>query len=190
MMAENYREAYEYVNKALEINPGNSELWENKAICSYWLSTSREIVEKQARETLTYLRTAQNYNPNSSTLPITSEMIAWNMFLVSGLWLCLTQPDLPNNRFSLELCREILIYVGLWEVCYEIHADTFFLKEAVKALSGVGKLGFPRIERHLPTATKREVLIGRIRSHESGYRPPPVGFFDKWPGAAVGSAGS
>ena len=43
MIAENYKEAYDYCNKALEIDPSCGTLWENKAICCFWLRTDNDI---------------------------------------------------------------------------------------------------------------------------------------------------
>lgn len=43
MLAGNYSEAYDYCNKALELNPNNASLWENKAVCAYFLTTDKEL---------------------------------------------------------------------------------------------------------------------------------------------------
>ena len=55
MIAGNYKEAYDYCNKALEVDPDCAALWENKAICSLWLRSEIEIIVSEAKEILTYL---------------------------------------------------------------------------------------------------------------------------------------
>lgn len=84
MSAGNYNEAYNYCNKALEINPKSSSLWENKAICSLWLSNVDSLSNNSANEILTYLNASKQCNPNSETYSQIAESIADNLWLITN----------------------------------------------------------------------------------------------------------
>lgn len=176
MAAGNYREGYEYCNKALEINPNASEIWENKAICSFWLSTKRDIVEDQAKEVLTYLAAAERCDADSQTLPLTSKHIAENLFSISKFWLLDTEPDICRDNemfFSEDLVRRLYAYVCLWPVAFEIHPDLIYLKEVLHEFSGGQKLNW-KGNKSVPWQKKREVVIKMIQQREPSYQPPAV----------------
>ena len=81
MVAGNYKEAYDYCNKALEIDPDSAGLWENKAISSFWLRSDKDIIDSEAKEILTYLNAAKQADANSPTYEATAGSIASNLFL-------------------------------------------------------------------------------------------------------------
>lgn len=174
MVAGNYREAYEYCNKALEIDPASSEIWENKAICTYNNATKADLVEEEAREVTTYLQAAYRCNSNSQSLYNTSRNISISMFNLGHHWLYNTPPDMNNGVYSFELCTKLLKYIKLWDICFQIFRDTYFLKAAVFELAGQGKLKWPSIEKKIPTAQLRNAYIQKILAIESNYKPPAV----------------
>ena len=59
MLAGNYKEAYDYCNKALEIDPSSGSLWENKSIATFLIRSEGDIIENEAKEIVTYLNTAK-----------------------------------------------------------------------------------------------------------------------------------
>jgi tetratricopeptide (TPR) repeat protein len=180
MVAENYKEAYEYCNKALEVNPTSSDLWINKAICSFWESTKRDVVNKQAKETITYLRTAKSYDPSSDVLKITSENIAWNLFLLAKKWLKDVIIDRTiDDWVSVE---KIYDYLKLYEVAYEIFNDTTFLKAALdeyisnpKQTHDIDWIYNKLVMQRYPNVkTTIERYIRMIQQKEPNYIPPKI----------------
>ena len=136
MIAGNYKEAFDYCNKALEINPAVPELWVNKAICAYWQSTKGDILSKQAKETSTYLRTAQNYDPENEVLKKTKEIIAENLFYLAKLWANRISPDTyyqesKSYAYSWKQVDDIYDYIMLFEIAYNISEDVSYLKAAI-----------------------------------------------------------
>ncbi|MFT5249952.1 MAG: DNA-directed RNA polymerase subunit RPC12/RpoP [bacterium] len=177
MKAGNYREGYEYCNKALEVDPTSSEIWENKAICAFWLSTKRDVFSSQAKEIITYLNTSKSYNPASKTLPITSKNIAWDLYSLGYIWLHSVTP-MNDNSYAWSDCDNMLEYVKLWDTAFEIHNNTKFLKDAViEFIGGEGaKLNWTEknaLERY-PTPKLREVYIKKIQKIEPNYEPPKI----------------
>jgi len=137
MLAENYAEAFNYCNKALEINPNVPELWVNKAICAYFESTKGDILSMKAKETVTYLRTAENYDENNEVLKSTRSAIASNLFAYLKSWANRIYPDVYDEKsktysYSWEQVDEIYDLIMLYEVVYEISdKDTSYLKAAI-----------------------------------------------------------
>lgn len=178
MKAGNYKEGYDYCNKALEVDPTSAEIWENKSICAFWLSTKRDVFSSQAKEIVTYLNTAKSYNPDSKTLPITSENIAWDLYSLGYIWLHSVTPMNDKGNYAWSDCDDMLDFVKLWDTAFEIHNNTKFLKDAVIEFTGNegAKLNWTdkeALERY-PTAKLREVYIKKIQKLEPNYEPPKI----------------
>ncbi|MDH6343434.1 ribosomal protein S27AE [Parabacteroides sp. PFB2-12] len=185
MIAENYDEAYEYCNKALEIVPNSAALWENKAICSFWNSTKGDIVNKQAKETVTYLRSAKRYAVDNDTVYITSENIAWNLYYLSRKWASKLYSD--KDGYSWGDAYKIFDYISLYEICYEIHDDVFFLKSAIdefvlQKTYNIGWLDNDNVKKVFPNI---QSLVDRyekmIQTKEPEYVKPAVPSSDSMP---------
>jgi len=158
MVAGNYKEAYDYCNKALEIAPDSATLWENKAICCFWNKSMFEHISNQAAEIVAYLNTSKSIDPNSTTYDNTSSSIANNLFYGSLFLYKATKTyynqdtlskvlDMANNTkikpLSLNISGEeinippnyIVKIMRLFEICYNINPQTEYLKFAVSELS-------------------------------------------------------
>lgn len=175
MKAGNYKEGYDYCNKALEVDPTSAEIWENKAICAFWLSTKREVFKNQAKEIVTYLSTAKSYDPESKTLPKTSENIAWDLYSLGYIWLHTVAPVDDQGNFSYADIDDMFEFVKLWDTAFEIHNETKFLKEAVIEFTvaegaKVNWLG-DGLEKY-PTQKLKDAYIKKIQKIEPNYEPP------------------
>jgi tetratricopeptide (TPR) repeat protein len=164
MLAGNYAEAYSYCNKALEVNPKSAEVWENKAICSFWLSSINKLEQDKVNEILTYLNASKNLNPESKTYITTCKDIGNNlyyviMYIYNGL-----SPDItirPNVvGYSFESESKVLNLINLLEICYELDPDVLYLKEALKILTK-GKINWLRVTR----AGKMESYLNSISAN-------------------------
>lgn len=177
VVAGNYREAYEYCNKVLELDPHSAEILESKAICAHRLSTKRDLVEDEAREVVTCLDAARRYNPESETLSKTSSNTGWSVYLLGCFWLHAETPDeVINNRpvFSDALVRRMLKYIQLLNVAFDVCGETKFLKDAVTELSGYGKVHLPGGAQKVPAANLRNTCIAKIKRVEPSYTPPGI----------------
>jgi tetratricopeptide (TPR) repeat protein len=173
LIAENYKEAYEYCNKALEIDPDNGAIWENKALSTLYLHPISEIDESLTQITAC-MDAAESINPKSPTLQGVSKTVSDTIYFCTTLWIHSVSPDLPNNMFSAPLSNNILSKVKTWEQCYQIHNDLTYLKGMVDELSGKGKINWPAVEKKIPTAQLRQRIINIIRRKEPGYTPPKI----------------
>ena len=171
LIAENYKEAYEYCNKALEMDPDNGAVWENKALCSLYLVPASSI-EDCIPQIQACLDTATNINPNSSTFKRVSRTISDTIYFYTKLWIYSVSPDMRNERYSLPMCNTILKKIKTWEQCYQIYNDLTYLEGMVDELSGKGKLNWRPIEKDIPTSQLREKIIKIIQRREPSYTPP------------------
>ena len=151
MIAGNYREAYEYCNKALEIDPTNASLWENKAICSFWIRTDSEIIVTEAREILTYLKASKSANPDSETYEITASAIASNLFFAVYYKYLHKELDASTNgkeydAWSDKSIKDIISYLHIMDLSFEISPSRRYLEEAICELSGMRKINWYQIK--------------------------------------------
>ena len=149
MLAGNYKEAYDYCSKALELNPKTSILWENKAICAFWLSTEKEVSLKMANEVTFYINKAKLCELNSSSIEKTTKDIAYNIFNYCNKWLLTEKPILVEG-YSLEQINKMFDFLKLHKIAYDLHPDINFLKKAINELWA-------------PTATNKQFIFGVIR---------------------------
>ena len=174
MKAGNFKEGYDYCNKALEVDPTSSEIWENKAICAFWLSTKREVFKNQAKEIVTYLNTAKSYDAESKTLPKTSENIAWDLYSLGFIWFH-SIPQLPKGGFTYDDLEDMFEFVKLWDTAFEIHNETKFLKDAVIEFTVAegAKVNWldDGLEKY-PTQKLKDTYIKKIKKIEPNYEPP------------------
>ena len=173
LIAENYIESYAYCNKALEIDPDNGAIWENKALSTLYLHPAYKIEESLTQITAC-LDTAESINPNSPTLQGVSKTVSDTIYFCTKLWIHSVSPDVPNNKFSLPKCNDILSKVKTWEQCYQIHNDLTYLKGMVDELSGKGKINWPSNEKNIPIAQLRQRIINVIQRKEPSYTPPKI----------------
>jgi tetratricopeptide (TPR) repeat protein len=145
MVAGNYKEAYDYCNKALEVDPNTAALWENKAICSFWLRSDSEIIESEAKEILTYLNAAKQAEPDSPTYSNTARSIASNLYFAVyyRYWRmsCDWSSDGKNyDSYSAESTKKIVNFIKLMNLCFDIYAQKMYLETAVNELTGLAKM--------------------------------------------------
>lgn len=147
--AGNFREAYEYCNKGLEIEATLGSLWENKAICSYWLEKTDNIINSDAREIFTYLNAAKKVDPNSATFKSIAEKIFLNLFnrliyRINNLNNYVSLKYLNNEHgFSVytdEAYKEAIKIMNIIELCYDIFPEIKFLEYVINEYSGNGTL--------------------------------------------------
>jgi hypothetical protein len=149
MKAGNFKEGYDYCNKVLEIDPTSSEIWENKAVCAFWLSTEKEVSLKMANEVTLYLNKAKSCEPISSSIEKTSKDIAYNIFNFCNKWLLTEKPNLVEG-YSLEQINKMFDFLKLHKIAYDLHPNINFLKKAINEL-------------WVPTATNKQFLSGVMR---------------------------
>ena len=144
MIAENYKEAYDYCNKALEIDPLCGTLWENKAICCFWLRTDNNIIESQAKEIITYLNAAKNNNPDSITYNSTVDNLSFNLYFAAWYRYTIVSPDslTANNKpgYTMELVKKVVSYLNMMEIAFDLSPTELYLKDAIIELSGTEKI--------------------------------------------------
>jgi len=193
MVAENYREAYDYCNKALEIDPSCGSIWENKAICSFWLRTDNKIIESQAKEVLTYLNAAKTNDPNSETYKETCDNIAFNLYYAAWYSYSLLQPDTPatkdadNTLYSDNLLKVMVSYFNMMEVAFDLSPTQLYLEQNIKELSNLGQVVWIKIDskKELTNRVKpadiglnaikaRERFIKKIKNINPNYTAPEI----------------
>jgi tetratricopeptide (TPR) repeat protein len=145
MIAENYKEAYEYCNKALEIDPTCGTLWENKAICCFWLRTDNNIIESQAKEITTYLSAAKNNDPGSLTYNNTADNLSFNLYFAAWYRYTIIRPDVANKQgvydsWSWLQLKKVLAYLNMMEIAFDLSPNELFLTDAVLELSNLKKI--------------------------------------------------
>ncbi len=194
MLAGNYGEGYTYCNKALEINPKAAGIWENKAICAFWLSHVKQFEEDKAIEIVTYLNASRQSDPDSPTYEQTCKDLAENLYwVVCYLYNSMqfdnyvqTSQGSRISGYTLESQRRMLSYMRLFEVCYQIYPDVKYLKEFVICITNGRGLQWVYKSPHnqlysntqtsnslnLDAVSKRNQLIDKIKSIEPDYIPP------------------
>ncbi|MBI4646068.1 MAG: tetratricopeptide repeat protein [Bacteroidia bacterium] len=184
MLANNFQEAYDYCNKLLEMDTDNADVWIDKAICAYWLSSDNKIIFSQAKEITTYLNTARQINQDSEKLKEISIAIAENLFVLSRYYLYKIQKteSTKYETFCSGYLRtdltNILEHIKLWDTAYQIHPNVVFLKRAVEELTPVLKAKVNWEQRILdetnvfPVKALKEAYIQKIKKAEPLYIPP------------------
>ncbi len=177
MIAENFNEAYDYCNKALEINADLSEVWENKAICSFWKSTVKDVAYNNAKEITTYLNKAKKCSSVSKTIEANSKIIAKELFQLCRNWYKSEQP-INGDEYSLAQTEFLIKVIRLHKVCYEINPELNYLKAGINELwipTSSSPLLLKNIIRYQKT-TDRESIISEfesiIKKFDSNYEAP------------------
>ena len=137
LSAGNYKEAYDYCNKALEINPKAATLWENKAICTFWLSTMGNLEEKTG-EIISYLNASKQNDSNSSSYEDTTKNIADNLFEITKYkYNSVSMVRNANNAFSYDFNdeNEFISCFRLFDLCYQIYPKLWYLEKSLKLLT-------------------------------------------------------
>lgn len=189
MVAGNYKEGYDYCNKALELDPNSAPLWENKAICSFWIRSDSEIIGSEAKEILTYLKASKQANPDSETYESTAKAIASNLYYAVYYKYLLMRCDASSDGKTLDTFSEtsvkILIkYLSLMELCFDIYPNKYYLDAAVTELTNLEKLTW--IEKNkkglhnldflagysFDAVKTREKYIKKIKKVDPSYKEP------------------
>lgn len=199
MRAGNYIEGYDYCNKALEVDPSIGALWENKAICSFWLNINfindDKIADTDAREIKTYLNASKENDPESNTYLETADFIGYNLGLIAKLKYAInifkdkTDANGGLLGFSREMCLKAKKYHELMETSFDImeNKDTLFLEFIVDDLSNLKSIewlvyGSETVNIPSETTTlisydvikKRKILIDLIKNYNENYIEPLV----------------
>ena len=192
MIAENYKEAYDYCNKALEIDPSCGTLWENKAICCFWLRTDNDIIESQAKEITTYLNAAKNNDPNSATYESTSDNLAFNLYFAAWYRYTLVTPDIADKQgkmisYSWTQAKRILTYLNMMELAFDMSNNELYLKDPINELSNLNKMEWLNEKNgeiiNILDLNKlgsnplklRERFIIKMKKFNSNYEAPAIG---------------
>jgi hypothetical protein len=201
MRAGNYNEGYDYCNKALEIDPNIGALWENKAICSFWLNVKfindDKIADSDAREIKTYLNASKENDPDSQTYKETADFIGYNLGLVAKLKYVVNvysdKTDAAGKKlgFSREMYIKAKKYHELMETSFDImeNKDTIFLEFVVEDLSNLKLINWIDYDaanenKMKPSADvvlisydvikKRDFIIKTIKQHNPDYIAPDI----------------
>jgi hypothetical protein len=113
-------------------------LWENKAICSFWLSSFSNLTDDKALEIITYLNASKQYDENSPTYEQTAKSIAENLFLVTKYKYNKIQKSLLSNgtyAYNIQSLRDAVYCYDMLELCYQIYPDNIYLKKEYEALT-------------------------------------------------------
>ena len=183
MTAGSFKEAYEYCNKLLELDPENGEIYANKAICSLNLSTVGNIWEG-AKDISTFIKTALRYSPDSETVKDTAENIAYNLYYFSAYKAGIYVVEKLSNIYVAADLKKLLLYIKVWDTAFDIHNDTDFLKNAVTIISGhelkepveIGAYQWAKedFEKIIRSSRLRDNYIKKIQKIEADYTPPSL----------------
>jgi len=96
--AKNHKEAIEYCNRILEIDPRNVEAWIYKAVSTFWLTTGAHNRYDEAME---YLAKASQIAPDDGRIAearkeLTSEQAQWYNYLGNQQW------EMAQKRYKIE----------------------------------------------------------------------------------------
>ena len=69
---KNYKEAFEYANKVLEIDPKNFSAWINKAVATFWLTT---VANNRYEEAMVCIAKAEQIEKDNPLIQITRESL-------------------------------------------------------------------------------------------------------------------
>jgi len=196
MRAGNYKEGYDYCNKALEVDPSIGALWENKAICSFWKQISLfdddKISLTDAKEITTYLNASKENDPDSETYADAADSIGYNLGLITKLKFDVNiKPDKKEGEvptYSEGMLKRARKYHELMELSFHImkNKDTQFLEFVVLDLSNQNDIQWLNLDKNnavaqeVPDAIgydakkKREILINVIKKHNAEYVPPKI----------------
>jgi len=189
MIAGNYKESYDYCNKALEIDPECSALWENKAISSFWLRSDNEIIGSEAKEILTYLNAAKQSDPDSATYESTASSLASNLFFaVYYKYLIKTFDASSDDKnwdcWTEESVKEFINYLNLMDLCFDISPNKLYLDKAITELTGLNKVGWIIKDKkgvrnedwlkpyNYDAVKTREKYIIKLKKFDPSYTPP------------------
>ena len=182
MVAGSYTEAYDYCNKLLEIDPENGKIYANKGVCSLYNSTVGNIYDG-ARDISTFIKTALRYSPDSDIVKETAENIAYNLYHYSCYAMVLYHDEKFTGIYHAPDLKGLLSYIKVWDVAFEIHNDTEFLKNAVIVISGhalnepieIQKLAWKKMEAQgVKSSIIRNAYIKKIQKLEPDYNPPSI----------------
>lgn len=191
MIAENYKEAYNYCNKALEIDPSCGAIWENKAICCFWLRSDNNIIESQAKEIMTYLSAAKANDPDSETYDETSKNIAFNLYFAAYYRYLIVQPDTADkdgniSLLSYDVLKLIVSYLNMMELAFDLDPKEDYLNTCVRELTNLEKAVWINIDKKSKVKTNaidinavgfnalksREKYLLKIRKINASYIEP------------------
>ena len=208
MVAGNYKEAYDYCNKALEIDPQSAALWENKAISCFWIRTDSDIIETEAKEILTYLNAAKQADPDSKTYEDTATSIASNLFFAVYYSYLMLSPDLSSNgkdldEYSLDASKKLLSYVKIMEIAFDINPTKIYLEKAINELTNLEKVLWINVDKNGNKTTldcwrnfsfdavrTRDRYITKIKKLDSNYQAPEFPKDGGWCFIATAAMGS
>ncbi|MGD0711923.1 MAG: hypothetical protein ABR968_12175 [Bacteroidales bacterium] len=189
--AGNFIDAKNFCDKGLEIESSLGSLWENKAICAFWITKTEDIIETGAQEIFSYLKTAKLVEPNSTTFKSTAEKIFINLYncLLSQLE---NIYDTTNKYiYTKEDYIEVIKIMNFMELCYDKYPDInlrfidYILKEysdnnkmiwteqwsngAIKTEKNVSdrKVSFNPAEKYLQ-------LIEKVKKNHPNYNLPKI----------------
>jgi hypothetical protein len=193
MIADNYKEAYEYANKALEIDSNNGEIWLAKAISSFWIRSDASIIDSGAKEIITYLNSAKACDVDKPTYDIYAKGISWNLFYSVYYLYLKTYPDLEgiykdqravqalekNKSFTTPKIKAVFDYVSLMGTAFTINPNRLFLEIAIKELSGYEKIFWidkdgKNLNSNHDAKGQRDRLINKLKSFDSSYVAPEI----------------
>lgn len=208
MIASNYKEAYDYCNKALEIDPNSPALWENKAISCFWIRTDSDIIESEAKEILTYLNAAKQTNPDSETYKDTAASIASNLFYAVYYRYLLVEPDWSSDgedidSYSPDASKKLAGYVKIMEIAFDINPTKIYLEKAIKELTNLEKMLWINVDKKGNQTTDdwwkqfsfdavrtRNRYIKKIKTIDSNYQAPEFPKDGGWCFIATAAMGS
>lgn len=178
MLAGNYKEGYEYCNKALEINPKSASIWENKAICTFWVSTVANLEEKTG-EIISYLNASRQIDANSKTYDETASSIADNLYEIARYkYNNVSKVRLANNSYGYDFNGEndFISIFRLFDMCFQIYPKVEYLEKSLQILTSggmwvVGNNNSYISNRHKFDAVKK-VQILRNKIKEIRYKNP------------------
>lgn len=208
MIAGNYKESYDYCNKALEIDPQSAALWENKAISCFWIRTDKDIIESEAKEILTYLNAAKQANPDSETYKDTASSIASNLFYAVYYRYLMIEPDMSSDGkeldgYSYETSEKLVSYIKIMEISFDINPTAAYLEKAVYELTNLDKGWWINIDKQGNKTTDdwwkqfsfdavrtRARYIKKIKKIKPNYKEPEFPKKDGWCFIATATMGS
>jgi len=180
MLAGNYKEAYDYCNKALEIAPTQGDIWENKAIASFMIRSDFNVWLTNARETITYLNTAETYNPDSKSIKETKKDIAWNIYYLASNYYNDVRP-INGKQYSNSSLNTMFECIKMIDITFALHQDNYFLKMGLNQLKGVNKAkvnwSLKNLKKQFPVDAMVDSMVNRIKKTEPNFIAPERTFF-------------
>jgi len=141
--SQNYKEGLEYCNKALEIDPTNSKLWEYKAVSYFW-SINNKITKSDIDQVYTFLKNSKKYK-GQNDFDDTFKLLANNLY--SSVYHAYIKLDYDKSlsgkvwdSFSETSINFIIDFIKTMEICFDLYPDKKYLDASVSELSGYNKL--------------------------------------------------